>query len=330
MKEAKKLYTDQTGRFRMSSQGNQYVHIAYVYDINAIIASPIKSRTSETLLETHKKIITMLERRGYTPKFHWLDNEASSALKSYNADKDIRFQLTPPNIHRRNAAERAIRTWKNHFISGLCSTDPNFPLHLWDRLIEQANITLNLLRTCRIHPHLSAHAALHGEYHFDATPMAPPGCKALILEHPNIRKSWGTHAIDAWYLGPALDHYRCYQFFVPSTKGYRINDTVRFQPHLCEVPFLSDTEYLLRSLDDIKQVLQHKQTEDSATFEALEKLRHILVPMTALPQTTEKASAPRVHKSRKLGPTTSRPPPQLQKPRQTPTKKNPAPPTRVL
>ena len=291
-----KIFTDQTGRFRMSSQGNQYVHIAYVYDVNAIIATPIKSRTGQELLATHKKIITMLQQRGYKPKFHWLDNEASSDLKTYNAEEKIKFQLTPPNIHRRNAAERAIRTWKNHFISGLCSTDPDFPIHLWDRLIEQANITLNLLRTCRIHPHLSAHTALHGEYHFDATPMAPPGCKSLILEHPTIRKSWGAHAVDAWYIGPALDHYRCYNFFIPSTRGYRISDTVKFQPKNCKIPFLSDTEYVLRSLDDIKQVLHHKQTDTSASFEAIEKLRNILIPITdiAQPQCQHGTTAPRV------------------------------------
>jgi hypothetical protein len=60
----------------------------------------------------------------------------------------VDFQLTPPHLHRRNATERAIRTFKNHFIAGLCTTNPDFPLHLWDRLLPQALITLNLLRCC--------------------------------------------------------------------------------------------------------------------------------------------------------------------------------------
>jgi hypothetical protein len=61
-----------------------------------------------------------------------LDNEASTALKEYNKSEQVDYQLVPPQVHRRNAAERAIRTWKNHLILGLCSTDTNFPLHLWD------------------------------------------------------------------------------------------------------------------------------------------------------------------------------------------------------
>ena len=42
----------------------------------------------------------------------------------------VEFQLVPPGVYQRNAAERAIHTFKNHFIAGLCSIDKNFPLHL--------------------------------------------------------------------------------------------------------------------------------------------------------------------------------------------------------
>jgi hypothetical protein len=60
--------------------------------------------------------------------------------------RKIDYQLVPPGTHRRNAPERAICTFKNHFIAGHCSSiDKDFPLHLWDCLVEQAVITLNLL-----------------------------------------------------------------------------------------------------------------------------------------------------------------------------------------
>jgi hypothetical protein len=38
--------------------------------------------------------------------------------------------LVPPHCHRRNAAERAIRTFKKHFVARLSSVDPSFPMHL--------------------------------------------------------------------------------------------------------------------------------------------------------------------------------------------------------
>jgi hypothetical protein len=64
-------------------------------------------------------------------------------------------------MHRRNAAERAIQTLKIHSITGLCSVDPNSPLQLWDRLLPQATITLNLMRQSCINPKVSAYAQLY-------------------------------------------------------------------------------------------------------------------------------------------------------------------------
>ena len=82
-------------------------------------------------------------------------------------DHDVDFQLTPAHTHRRNAAVHAIRTFKNHFIAILTGAHPNFPMHLWCRLLPQAIITSNLLRTLRLNPRLSAHAQLHGAFDFN-------------------------------------------------------------------------------------------------------------------------------------------------------------------
>ena len=100
------------------------------------------------------------------------------------------FQLVPPHLHQWNSEERAIQTFKNHFISGMVSTHKYFPLHLWCRLLPQAIVTLNLLRPSRINPTLSAYAKLHGLFYFNATPFAPPGTKVIVHLKPKIRKSW--------------------------------------------------------------------------------------------------------------------------------------------
>jgi hypothetical protein len=118
-----------------------------------------------------------------------MDNEASAALKSYFTDQDMTYQLVPPNCHRRNAAERAIRTLKEHFVAGLASVYPYFPMHLWERLLPQAEISLNLLRTSRLHPQLSAAAHLHGLVDYNKTAFAPPGCKIIAHEKPYQRRT---------------------------------------------------------------------------------------------------------------------------------------------
>jgi hypothetical protein len=125
-------------------------------------------------------------------------------------EENIYFQLAPPQVRRRNAAKRAIRTFKNHVIAGLCSTNRDFPLNLWDKLLPQCLIILNLLRRSRINTQLSAQAHMHGAFDFNRTPLAPPGTKVIIHEKPDIRQTWDPHDVEGWYLGPALRHYLCY------------------------------------------------------------------------------------------------------------------------
>jgi hypothetical protein len=57
---------------------------------------------------------------------------------------------------------------------------------LWDRLLPQAELTLNLLRTSRQHPQLSVTAHYHGMVDYNKTAIAPPGCK--IVAHENQQK----------------------------------------------------------------------------------------------------------------------------------------------
>ena len=105
-------YSDQTGRFPFaSSRGHEYFYVMYCYDANAILVKPIKNRKSRTLVEawdtTHKR----LTKNGHKVTMYILDNEFSGDLKFAMEEEKISYQLVPPGQHRRNAAERAIRTF---------------------------------------------------------------------------------------------------------------------------------------------------------------------------------------------------------------------------
>eukprot|EP00957_Ditylum_brightwellii_P145804 11102430-Ditylum_brightwellii.AAC.1 len=75
------------------------------------------------------------------PSMHVMDNKSSKAFRDEVENNKCTHQLVPPHINRRNAAEKAIQVFKHHFIVGLASVHPNFPMHLWDRLLPQAMIT---------------------------------------------------------------------------------------------------------------------------------------------------------------------------------------------
>jgi hypothetical protein len=149
-------------------------------------------------LRAYEALYQTLTARGCKPSLNILNNEASRAIKRAITKTGATYQLVKPHNHRVNAAERAIRTFKNHFIAGLCSTDPSFPVCLWDELVPQALLTLNLLRTSRLNPGLSAYNQLFGVFNFNRTPLIPPGTRALIFEDPDTRESWAPHGKLVW------------------------------------------------------------------------------------------------------------------------------------
>jgi hypothetical protein len=238
-----KIFSNQTGRFPLtSSRGNKYIMIVYDYDSNAILAEPLKSRSENELLRAYTKIHDELSSRGLKPVLQILDNECPSKLKRFMKVNDVTYQLVPPHLHRRNAAERVISTWKDHFIAALSNTDPNSPLHLWCHLIEQATTTLNLLQPSRINPKLSAEAQLNGAFDFNKTPLAPPGTKVLVHEKSSKRLSWAAHGVEDCYLGRAPEHYRCYRVYITKTATERVADTVEFFPHHATMPKTSTAD----------------------------------------------------------------------------------------
>jgi hypothetical protein len=120
--DAGQIYTDQTGIFPVvSSKGNKYIIILYDYDINSILSQPNKDRTAPELLKAFQVMEQEFVARGLTPKHMKLDNEVSKLLETYLHKQNITFQLVPPYSHRRNSAEREIRSFKDHLIAGLCS-----------------------------------------------------------------------------------------------------------------------------------------------------------------------------------------------------------------
>ena len=252
------FYTDCTGRLPTRAlDGQQLFFIAYDYDTNYIFAIPLISTTDRDILDAFKQVHQMLTDKGYKPVFNVTDNQAAAPIKAFMQQQNGTAQFVEPNNHRINAAERAIQTFKNHFISGLCTTDPDFPFQLWNHLTLQAVITCNILRRSRITPDISAYEQLHGaKYNWNAHPMAPPGTRAVIHSSPLTRTSWGPRGIDAWYCGPSENHYRCNLFYVPDTRAMRISGSFELYPVHCQLPTLSPAEHTTQVVQELIRCLE--------------------------------------------------------------------------
>ena len=125
------LYTDQTGAFPITSnRGTKTMYCAYHYDSNKVFKRGLRNKKKEPLLEAHQDVYKHLKLAGCKPIYHRLDNEAPSNVLEFLKENGVDFQLAPPHDHKTNAAERAIRTAKNHFIAGLATCEKDFPLKL--------------------------------------------------------------------------------------------------------------------------------------------------------------------------------------------------------
>ena len=115
------IYTDLTGKFPITSlHGMAVMFIMYDWTSNTILATPIKEAKAETIVECFKKNITYLSKRGFKQVYDIIYNVETKSIKTYLESENIKVQFVTQYDHRVNAAERAIQTFKNHTISGLC------------------------------------------------------------------------------------------------------------------------------------------------------------------------------------------------------------------
>ena len=83
--------------------------------------------------------------------------------------------------------ETGIKLFKHHFLSIPSEVDKSFTTHLWDKLLPQAELTLNLIRQSNATPSVSAHAHLFGNFDYNRMPLAPMGCTVQIHENADKR-----------------------------------------------------------------------------------------------------------------------------------------------
>ena len=170
-----------------------------------------------------------LTEKGHQMDVQILDKEGSTEFKKTIVDDwNATYQLVSPNFHIRNIARRAIRTSKAHFISVLAVLDPTFPKFIWDNLLVQTELTINLLLQATLNTSMSAWGYFNGTFDFTATPLGPIGCKLIIHTTKNKQKSWDHRGREGFSVVPALEHYRCIQAINSKTNALIVTDKVDY------------------------------------------------------------------------------------------------------
>ena len=205
-------HSDLTGKFPLTSRrGFSYILISvwrgYIH------ADLLKSRSAADYVKAYDSALTFFREKGNVRiSLQRLDNETSGALDSFLRSRVDSVEYVPPHSHRANRAERAIRTFKNHLVACLSTTDSSFPLNIWDEILPQCELTLNHLQPFSLDPSISAYEGLHrAPFDFSSHPIAPCGTRVLVYESPSTRKTWAPHGVKGFYLGPSLSHHRVFR-----------------------------------------------------------------------------------------------------------------------
>ncbi len=185
------------------------------------------------------------------------------------------FQLVPPHNHQRNLAEKAIQTFKDHFIAILCRADKSYPLNMWDRLLPQAKHMLNMLQPSQMTPTISAYAYLWKQHNYNANPFAPLGYKVEAHLVPSNRETWAPHTASDFYVGNTWDHYRCHKIYTIDTRHTRTCNTVFFKHKHLTMPTLTSADALIQAADNLTSAIAGVVPPPNMTSDAIDQLMHI-------------------------------------------------------
>ena len=279
------FYTDQTGRFpQQSSRGNNYQMVLFDVDSSSTWVEPMKNRTEGELILARRRGLARMRLQGIVPKHQILDNEISAAYRAEIAATGMTHQLVPPDDHRRNIAEKALQTWKDHFIGVLSGTADTFPLHLWCQIIPQVERQLLLLQQSNAHPKLSAYAHVYGPHNYDAHPFVPIGMETLVHEKPRRRKTFAEHCKKGFVLGTSFEHYRAWTIWMNETRATRVSGTVFHKHKYISTPAVTPADAVIAAAGRLAATIKNS-CSDHLTKEPLAEL-------TRLSEIFSQASAP--------------------------------------
>ena len=74
-----------------------------------------------------------------------------------------------------------------------------------------------------------------------------------MYEDGDTRGSWASRGVDAFYLGPAKDHYRCHVYYIPETRAYRISGSTELFPQHCQLPSLTQHQHFRALTDELTE-----------------------------------------------------------------------------
>ncbi len=203
------------------------------------------------------------------------------------------YKLVPLGQHRRNQAERAIQTFKAHFISILAGVVDKFPLSLWCHLLKSTELTLNLLRQSRVVPKILIFVHVHAIHDYMQKPSALIRCAVQTHVKPDDRLSWDIRSEPGFNLDTSMEHHQCFRVYVTRTRATRISNTVVFKHQYLTSPMISPESHVVAAAQQLVMVLQGNIPAGNKMVEALTKVSKLFTKIALAKKEVAKAKEQR-------------------------------------
>ena len=156
---------------------------------------------------------------------------------------------------------------------------------------------------CQLHTSFGGFGEyFQGPFDFNKMPLGPVGCRVLIHAKPVTRRSWDFQAKQGFYIGPALNSYRCFKLVNADTKSQCISNTVEFHHKYLAIPAPTSEDRIIQGLQQVAGALTKappptsiSQVDAIAILWDIFESWHLLAPPNLRPSAGPSQGLSRVH-----------------------------------
>lgn len=269
-----RIAMDATGKMHVQSYaGHSALFILYHPASNYIRAVPFRSKSeiSRLMCALYAEQIQL----GHTVTNLYIDNEIDNAARAYLTGYGVKINNVAPYCHRANPAERAIGTFKDHFIALLSGRDPACPLAYWSEAVTHAEVTLNLLRAGP--GKMSAYEAYwNRKYDVSQYPLLPWGTRCEAYVPDALRTSFEERSTPCFYVGASYANYRSHRL-ISTDLNKKTSVFVRQQivafPHDVPFPKWSEAHDIKQRVTDLANTFKKLNGDSVQAINTAEALR---------------------------------------------------------
>ena len=190
-------------------------------------------------------LIEWLKAQGFHPNNQILENQISKAYEKSIEKHGMNMERVLKEAHWCNSAKKAIQTTQNHLKAILAGCDNSFLMHVWDRLLPQAELTCNLLHPVNINQSVSAYQYVYGNHDYNNHPHHPHCCKVQAFIDTKIWQSWEEKSKDGYYVGTSMKHHQTYDVWIKATRSVDNTNTAYFKHAYITKPKVTKTDIVV-------------------------------------------------------------------------------------